>query len=81
MLCMWCDEIIVTEIGEHRIVWDNRDMMWFHDYCFEDGTRGMDIQEDENGNMYIVLPFIQGGPCRVCGGVGMHSSNCTELDL
>jgi hypothetical protein len=81
MLCDWCDEIIVEQSGGYRTIWDRGSLMWFHDYCFEDGTRGMELVEDENGEWYIVPPPSRQDECPVCGGPGIHSYNCPELYL
>ena len=63
MLCDWCDEPIVTETGDYEIVYSKPakhgsvtrwNESWYHDYCFEDGTRGEDVTEDENGELVIL---------------------------
>lgn len=62
MLCDWCDERIVDETGEYKTVWlaglsrePERAVRWdelhFHDYCYEDGTRGYYISETELGEL------------------------------
>ena len=61
MLCNWCDEPIVEETGDYEMVFRKRhgslegwDEEYFHDYCFEDGTRGDVVTEDENGELVIL---------------------------
>jgi hypothetical protein len=68
LLCDWCDEPIVEECGDYTVVfrrvvvggklfrlghvrWNEE---YFHDYCFEDGTRGEDVRENEQGELEIL---------------------------
>lgn len=69
MLCDWCDERIVEETGEYKSVWRAQwekptpeavkpviarwNESFYHDYCFEDGTRGEDVRENEQGELEI----------------------------